>query len=224
MLKANRIGWMTLCGIVVLLATDGSCAAQAPADNPYRPVRGLADGGGPSTPGGEWAKLPGGREMGPPASVHVDIDGESIWALIRCDESSPVPAARGGRFGLDCMYPDGRLKPHDTIFKFDPKGNVVKSFGAQMFIWPHGMHVDRDGNVWATDGAAEDAVATAAKAGVKAGHIVRKFSPDGKVLMTLGEPGVAGNDEYHFRSPAGVVTHPMGIFSWRTAMARTTAS
>jgi NHL repeat len=45
---------------------------------------------------------------------------------------------------------------------------------------------------------------------VKAGHIVRKFSPDGKVLMTLGEPGVAGNDEYHFRSPAGVVTAPNG--------------
>ena len=57
-----------------------------------------------------------------------------------------------------------------------------------MFIWPHGMHVDREGNVWVTDCGAEDAVATAAKAGVKAGHIVVKFSPDGKVLMTLGEP------------------------------------
>jgi len=148
--------------------------------------------------------------MGPPASVHVDIDGESIWAFIRCDETSPVPAARGGRFGLDCMFPDGKLKPHDTIYKFDPRGNVVRSFGAQMFIWPHGMHVDREGNVWVTDGAAEDAVATAARAGVKAGHIVRKFSPDGRVLLTLGEPGVAGNDESHFRSPAGVVTAPHG--------------
>src|SRR5215831_12785747 len=72
-----------------------------------------------SVPGSEWAKLPGGREMGPPASVHVGIDGESIWTFIRCDETSPLPAARGGRFGLDCMYPDGRLKPHDTIYKFD---------------------------------------------------------------------------------------------------------
>jgi sugar lactone lactonase YvrE len=108
------------------------------------------------------------------------------------------------------MYADGKLKPHDTIYKFDPKGNVVKSFGAQMFIWPHGLHVDREGNVWATDAASEDAVATAAKAGVKAGHIVRKFSPDGQVLMTLGEPGVAGNDEHHFSSPAGVVTAPNG--------------
>jgi sugar lactone lactonase YvrE len=199
---------MALGGLALLLATQ--CFAQGPTDNPYRPVRGLADGGGPSVPGGEWAKLPGGREMGPPASVHVDIDGESIWAFIRCDETNPVPVARGGRFGIDCMLPDGKLKPHDTIYKFDAKGNVVKSFGAQMFIWPHGLHIDREGNIWATDAAAEAAVATAAKAGVKAGHVVRKFSPDGKLLMTLGEPGVAGNDESHFNAPAAVATAANG--------------
>src|SRR4029077_2266952 len=103
--------------------------------------------------------------------VHVDSEGESVWALVRCDETSPVPAARGGRFGLDCMYPDGKLKPHDTISRFDRNGNVVKSFGAQIFIWPHGMHVDRDGNVWATDGASEEAGAAAAKAGRQGGSL-----------------------------------------------------
>src|SRR5499426_4097011 len=134
MSKAVRVGLILLSGSVGFLAIGVVLLAQGSFENPYRPVRGLADGGGPSVPGGEWAKLPGGREMGPPASVHVDVDGESIWAFIRCDETSPVPAALGGRFGLDCMNPDGTLKPHDTIFKFDPKGNVVKSFGAQMFI------------------------------------------------------------------------------------------
>ncbi len=210
MSKVSQALWTASAVIGSLVVGSAASFAQGPTYNPYRPVRGLADGGGPSVPGGEWARLPGGREMGPPAAVHVDIDGESIWALVRCDETSPVPVARGGRFGVDCMNPDGTLKPLDTIFKFDAKGNVVKSFGARMFIWPHGMHVDRDGNVWVTDGAGEDAVATAAKAGVKAGHIVRKFSPDGQVLMTLGEPGVGGGDEYHFRSPAGVVTAPNG--------------
>src|SRR5262245_23398543 len=116
MSKLSRIPFMALCGVVVFLAS-GLLFAQTPTSNPYRPVKGLADGGGPSVPGGEWAKLPGGREMGPPASVHVDVDGESIWAFIRCDETSPVPVARGGRFGIDCMNPDGTLKPHDTIFK-----------------------------------------------------------------------------------------------------------
>ena len=210
MSRVIRVGWMAACGIAALLATDAACFAQGPTDNPYRPVRGLADGGGPSVPGGEWARLPGAREMGPPASVHVDIDGESIWAFIRCDETNPVPVARGGRFGVDCMLPDGKLKPHDTIYKFDSKGNVVKSFGAQMFIWPHGLYVDREGNIWATDSAADAAVQTAVKAGVKAGHVVRKFSPDGQLLMTLGEPGVAGNDESHFNAPAAVVTAANG--------------
>src|SRR5262245_59038390 len=100
-IMALHLGSMALGGLALLLATQSF--AQGPTDNPYRPVRGLADGGGPSVPGGEWARLPGGREMGPPASVHVDIDGESIWAFIRCDETSPVPVARGGRFGIDCM-------------------------------------------------------------------------------------------------------------------------
>jgi 6-bladed beta-propeller len=210
MSRAIPLGWTALFGIVALLATDAVCFAQGPTTNPYRPVKGLADEGGPQIPGGAWARLPGGREMGPPTSVHVDIDGESIWAFIRCDETSPVGIARGGRFGLDCIYPDGKLKPLDTIYKFDPKGNVVKSFGARMFIWPHGLHVDAEGNVWVTDAASEVAVGIAAKAGVKAGHFVRKFSPDGQVLMTIGEPGVAGNDEYHFNRPAAVVTAPTG--------------
>ena len=184
--------------------------AQGGLPNPYRPVKGLADGGGLMVPGGDWARLPGGREMGPPASMHVDIDGESIWAFIRCDETNPVTVANGGRFGIDCLDRNGRIKNIDTIYKFDAKGNVAKSFGAGMFIWPHGLHVDREGNVWATDAAGQDAVAMAAKAGGKFGHQVVKFSPDGKVLMTLGEPGVPGSDERHFMSPSAVAVAANG--------------
>src|SRR5260370_25055834 len=203
MSSGRRVGGWAWCTVGGLLAADVGAFRDAPVGQPTRLGGGWWGGGGPAIPGPEWAKLPGGREMGPPASMHVDVDGESIWAFIRCDETNPVPVARGGRFGIDCMLPDGRLKPHDTIYKFDPKGNVVKSFGAQMFIWPHGMHVDREGNVWVSDAAAEDAVATAAKAGVRAGHIVRKFNPDGNVLMTLGEPGVAGNERIISGPPPG---------------------
>ena len=193
-----------------LLAATMQLAAQSGLPNPYRPVQGLADGGGPSVPGGAWARLPGGREMGPPASVHVDIDGESIWAAIRCDETSPLPVAAGGRFGLDCLGSDNRIKNIDTVFKFDSRGNVVRSFGSGMFIWPHGLLVDREGNVWVTDAVGAQGVAMAAKAGVRAGHQVVKFSPDGKVLMTLGEAGVAGSDESHFMSPSAVAVAANG--------------
>ena len=76
-----------------LIATGPASFAQSGVPNPYRPVKGLADGGGPFVPGSEWAVRP----AGPPASVYIDIDGESLWAVIRCDETSPVPLASGGR-------------------------------------------------------------------------------------------------------------------------------
>src|SRR5918992_529796 len=210
MVKISRVASIAVWGFIVLLAAGVKPSAQSGLPNPYRPVKGLADGGGLMVPGGDWARLPGGREMGPPASMHVDIDGESIWAFIRCDETNPVTVANGGRFGIDCLDHNGRIKNIDTIYKFDAKGNVVKSFGAGMFIWPHGLHVDREGNVWATDGASQDAVAMAAKAGGRFGHQVVKFSPDGRVLMTLGEPGVPGSDDRHFISPSAVAVAPNG--------------
>ncbi|MBQ02033.1 MAG: hypothetical protein CL477_15285, partial [Acidobacteria bacterium] len=40
--------------------------------------------------------------------------------------------------------------------KFDPDGSVVESFGSGMFIWPHGIDVDSDGNVWVTDAVSDN--------------------------------------------------------------------
>ncbi len=76
----------------------------------------------------------------------------------------------------------------------------MKSFGAGMFVSPHGIHVDRQGNVWVTDGNAR---------GMK-GHQVFKFSPDGKVLMTLGKAGVAGDGPDTFNQPSDVLVAPNG--------------
>jgi len=209
-MKTHHLTSLAVLSVIGLFVAGVRPLAQSGLPNPYRPVKGLADGGGLMVPGGDWARLPGGREMGPPASMHVDIDGESIWAFIRCDETNPVTVANGGRFGMDCLDTNGRMKNIDTIYKFDAKGNVVKSFGAGMFIWPHGLHVDKEGNVWATDAATQDIVAIAAKAGGKFGHQVIKFSPDGKVLMRLGEAGVPGSDERHFISPSSVAVAANG--------------
>ena len=44
----------------------------------------------------------------------------------------------------------------------------------------------------------------------KGGHIVVKFSPEGEVLLVLGEKGVPGNDEKHFNQPSDVVTNDAG--------------
>jgi DNA-binding beta-propeller fold protein YncE len=86
------------------------------------------------------------------------------------------------------------------ILKFDASGKVVTSFGAGMFAQAHGMDVDRDGNVWVTD---------AQTMGNK-GQQVFKFSPDGKLLLTLGKAGVAAEGPDTFNGPADVVVAPNG--------------
>jgi streptogramin lyase len=89
------------------------------------------------------------------------------------------------------------------ILRFDQSGKVVKSFGEGMFGQAHGMSVDRDGNVWVTDAQVKDGK----------GNQVFKFSPDGKLLMTLGKPGVGGDGPDVFDRPTGVaIGHNGDIF------------
>src|SRR5258708_29251249 len=68
--------------------------------------------------------------------------------------------------------------------------------------FPDGLFVDREDNIWITGGRDDK--------NKKKGHTVLKLSPDGKVLMTLGTPGVAGADETHFNAPSDVVVAANG--------------
>src|SRR5262245_19714285 len=128
-----------------------------------------------------WAKYPEDRKWGSTSAVDVDWVG-NIWVFERCGDRS-------------CA--ESNLAP---IFKFDRSGKAVKWFGAGIFVFPHGMHVDRDGNVWVTDADGKDGK----------GHQVVKFSPDGKVLLALGKAGVAGDSEDTFNRPSAVVTSQSG--------------
>src|SRR5258708_22194745 len=73
-------------------------------------------------------------------------------------------------------------------------GNLMVLFGAGILNHPYGLHVDHDGNLWATDD----------HGGEGKGHAVFKFSPQGKVLMTLGKAGVAGGGPDTFNAPTDV--------------------
>jgi sugar lactone lactonase YvrE len=86
------------------------------------------------------------------------------------------------------------------ILEFDSSGKLVKSFGAGLFVVPHGIFIDRDGNVWATDSQGGDGK----------GHQVFKFGADGKVLMTLGKAGVAGDGPDTFNRPSAVAVASNG--------------
>ncbi len=165
--------------LIALLTLFGSLAHGQLYPNPYRTVDG-------------WAKPPEGRPMGRVGDVEIDPDGRHVWAIVRCDPEA--------RFGSECLDSD-----LDPILKFDAEGNVVESFGGGMFIWPHGMDIDPDGDIWVTD-----AIREAWTPQGKRGHQVVKFSPKGKVLMTLGTPGVAGKGPGHFSSPTDVVVAPNG--------------
>jgi len=128
-----------------------------------------------------WGKLPEGRTWGSASAVDVDREG-NIWVAERCGANS-------------CAG-----KNVAPILKFDPSGQLLKSFGEGMFVFPHHLLIDRDGNVWATDGQGRDGK----------GHQAIRFDPNGKVLLTLGKAGVAGADEDTFNQPSAVAIAPNG--------------
>lgn len=148
--------------------------------NPYETVR-------------NWGTMPEGRTWGSTAGIDLDPDGKSVWAIDRCGANT-------------CA---GSNTP--IVVKFDASGKLLRTFGAGMFVFPHGMHVDRDGNVWITDGRAATPEELAKFPDAKGkGHTVVKFSPEGKVLLTIGTPGVAGTPPNSFNEPTDVVTAPNG--------------
>jgi DNA-binding beta-propeller fold protein YncE len=149
--------------------------------NPYRSIE-------------NWAKMPEGRTWGSTSGVDVDRDGTSVWVAERCGAFAPPSQMKAG---VPFACEGSSLPP---ILKFDSSGKLVKSFGEGLFIFPHGLHVDRDGNVWVTDGLGKSGK----------GHQVFKFSPDGQLLLTLGKAGVAGSGPDEFNAPSAVLVAPNG--------------
>jgi DNA-binding beta-propeller fold protein YncE len=153
-----------------LLAAAASAAAVHPDSNPYD-----------AQPG--WGELPEGRSWGSTSAIYPAPDGRTIWVGERCEANTCVD------------------RPElDPILHFDLEGRLLGSFGAGLIVWPHGMHVDAEGNVWVAD----------ARGDGERGHQVWKFSPDGEVLMTLGTAGVPGEGDYVFDQPSDVYVAPDG--------------
>jgi sugar lactone lactonase YvrE len=119
-----------------------------------------------------WPQLPANVKLGAVISVDVDAKG-NIWVF-------------------------NRNQP--PILELDPSGKLLTSFGTGMFVQPHGMTIDREGNVWVTDAQDKDGK----------GQQVFKFSPEGKILMTLGKAGVAKEGPDTFNGPTDVVIAPNG--------------
>jgi sugar lactone lactonase YvrE len=93
--------------------------------------------------------LPAGMTMGAAASVAFDANGH-LFVLTRGDK---------------------------TFFEFDRDGTFIRAFGDKLFTRSHGLRIDREGNLWATD---------------VGGHVVVKMNRDGQALLTIGTRGEAG--------------------------------
>jgi sugar lactone lactonase YvrE len=173
-----------LRAVVVLLPLLG---ATARSQSRLKPVNDLPN---PYRSVENYFKLAEGRWWNSTSAVDVDVDGKSIWVAERCAENS-------------CS--DSKLNP---VLEFDESGNLVRRFGEGLFNVPHGIHVDREGNVWVTDAQGPDGRDATRNS---KGHVVYKFNPGGRVLLTLGKPGVAGDGTGGLlNGPSDVATAPNG--------------
>ena len=141
--KLREIG--ALCAVFLVICTVAiKASAQTAPGTPSIPYQIIP----------AWGNLPGGRTWGSSSGISTDRKGH-VWVIERC----------GGNSCFD--------RTEAPVLEFDPSGRLLKSFGAEMFVFPHGLFVDKDDNVWIADADGKDGK----------GHQVVKFSPEGKVLM-----------------------------------------
>jgi hypothetical protein len=128
-----------------------------------------------------FLKLPAGRSMGSSSAIAVDHAGH-IWVAERCG-------------GNNCAGSN-----IDPIVEFEANGIFIKAFGHGMLLFPHGFFIDGHDHIWVSDGHVGDGK----------GDDVLEFDESGKLLRTLGKPGVAGTGEDTFHEPNAVVVAPNG--------------
>jgi hypothetical protein len=133
-----------------------------------------------------WPVLPEGEVLGSVAGVGVDSHG-SVFVFHRAGRAWPKS---------DVLELTPIPRPTVDVFN-GQSGTLLRCWGANRFAMPHGLTIDGHDNVWLTDVALQQ---------------VCKVSPEGKLLLTLGERGVAGDDEGHFNRPTAVAVAGDGSF------------
>ncbi|HET6224820.1 MAG TPA: peptidyl-alpha-hydroxyglycine alpha-amidating lyase family protein [Bacteroidia bacterium] len=124
----------------------------------------------------DWPQLGSNYQLGNPTGIGIDSE-QHIFVFNRAYRKWREP------------FTDSLITAN-TILKLDRNtGKLLDSWGANLFIMPHGLTVDQDNNIWVTDVAL---------------HQVFKFDAHGKLLMKLGIEKVAGDDSLHFNLPTDV--------------------
>jgi peptidylamidoglycolate lyase len=130
-----------------------------------------------------WPALPAHVQLGEAAGVAVDSH-DHVFVFHRpgrgFDPSATDPLKEAAVLEIDA----------DT-------GQLIRSWGANMFLVPHGITIDPANNVFLTD------------VGL---HQVFKFSHDGALAFAVGEPRVGKWDATHFNQPTDIAIRRDGSF------------
>src|ERR1700751_5122779 len=128
--------------VAVCIVGQGTCvqAQQRGGTAETDKVQPVNSGANPYQVMRDWAQLTlEKRPWGGSNGVAIDRDGKSVWATDRCSPG-PTPGCLGTKV--------------NPVHHFDDSGKEIRSFGGGMLVWPHGIYVDREGNVWVTDARA----------------------------------------------------------------------
>lgn len=132
----------------------------------------------------EWPQLPKDHVMGLCSAVGVDAQNR-VFVFHRSGQQWTKP------------FPTSTIALPTVSVIDGATGKLLRTWGQHLFIMPHGLTVDHDGNLWLTDLGLQQ---------------VLKFTPEGKLLLTVGVRGEAGDDAAHFNFPTCVAVLRDGSF------------
>ncbi len=183
---ATRIGLPVAALLTTLML--GTAAGAQP--NPFRRVD--APSPPPHLNDGRWGEMIQVR-VGPAGNVYVY---HRCFKVVLGDPN--VGPGHSDGLTANCL---GRWSGYPPVLKFSATGEFVAGFGTGLVGRPHGFAVDHDGNMWLTD---------VALIPDEMGGVVHKLSPAGELVMTLGRPGIVGQDRDTFNRPASVAVAANG--------------
>ncbi len=131
-----------------------------------------------------WPVLREGYKIGQPTGIGID-KSDHIFVFHRAGRKWTTP------------FPDSVISVNTVLELDNQTGKIINSWGANYFIMPHGLTVDKQNNIWLTD------------VGL---HQIFKFSHEGKLLMKLGVAKTPANDSIHFNLPTDIAVADDGSF------------
>ena len=132
----------------------------------------------------DWPQLPKEYVLSQVTGIGIDTS-QNIFLFHRTGRQWTEP------------FPDSLISANTILMLDRETGKILNSWGANFFIMPHGLTVDKENNVWVTDVAL---------------HQIFKFNHQGKLLMKLGVAKTPGNDSMHFNLPTDIAVGNDGSF------------